>query len=127
MLRSLWIAKTGMESQQTNIDVISHNLANVSTTGFKRSRAVFEDLLYQTIQNGGFIDTRDARSTPAIQAEAAAKTAQARARSGGRAARVSRAWLAGSSRREREGRWERTGTLNCSRRCISAKRSASER
>ena len=41
MLRSLWIAKTGMESQQTNIDVISHNLANVSTNGFKRSRPVF--------------------------------------------------------------------------------------
>lgn len=53
MLRSLWIAKTGMESQQTNIDVISHNLANVSTNGFKRSRPVFEDLIYQTMRQPG--------------------------------------------------------------------------
>ena len=53
MLRSLWIAKTGMESQQTNIDVISHNLANVSTNGFKRSRPVFEDLVYQTLRQPG--------------------------------------------------------------------------
>ena len=53
MLRSLWIAKTGMESQQVNIDVISHNLANVSTNGFKRSRPVFEDLIYQTLRQAG--------------------------------------------------------------------------
>jgi len=53
MLRSLWIAKTGMESQQTNIDVISHNLANVATNGFKRSRPVFEDLIYQTLRQPG--------------------------------------------------------------------------
>lgn len=53
MLRSLWIAKTGMESQQTQLDVISNNLANVSTNGFKRSRAVFEDLLYQTLRQPG--------------------------------------------------------------------------
>jgi len=53
MLRSLWIAKTGMESQQINIDVISNNLANVSTNGFKRSRPVFEDLIYQTLRQPG--------------------------------------------------------------------------
>lgn len=53
MLRSLWIAKTGMESQQTNIDVISHNLANASTNGFKRSRPVFEDLIYVTLRQPG--------------------------------------------------------------------------
>jgi flagellar basal-body rod protein FlgG len=53
MIRSLWIAKTGLESQQTNMDVISNNLANVSTNGFKRQRAVFEDLLYQTIRQPG--------------------------------------------------------------------------
>ncbi|MFN7857822.1 MAG: flagellar basal-body rod protein FlgG [Acidovorax sp.] len=47
MINSLWIAKTGMSAQQTNLDVISHNLANVSTTGFKRNNAVFEDLIYQ--------------------------------------------------------------------------------
>ncbi|OIR08427.1 flagellar basal-body rod protein FlgG [mine drainage metagenome] len=53
MIRSLWIAKTGMEAQQTQMDVISNNLANVSTNGFKRSRAVFEDLLYQNIRQPG--------------------------------------------------------------------------
>ena len=50
MIRSLYIAKTGLEAQQTQLDVISNNLANVSTNGFKRSRAVFEDLLYQTVR-----------------------------------------------------------------------------
>ena len=44
MIRSLWISKTGMDAQQSQLDVISNNLANVNTTGFKRSRAVFEDL-----------------------------------------------------------------------------------
>ncbi len=53
MFRSLWIAKTGMESQQTNIDVISNNLANVSTNGFKKSRPIFEDLIYQTMRQPG--------------------------------------------------------------------------
>ncbi|MFN3398425.1 MAG: flagellar basal-body rod protein FlgG [Sulfurimicrobium sp.] len=53
MIRSLWIAKTGLDAQQTKMDVISNNLANVSTNGFKRSRAVFEDLLYQTIRQPG--------------------------------------------------------------------------
>jgi len=53
MIRSLWISKTGLEAQQTQMDVISNNLANVSTTGFKRSRAVFEDLLYQTLRQPG--------------------------------------------------------------------------
>ncbi|MDO9069651.1 MAG: flagellar hook-basal body complex protein, partial [Deltaproteobacteria bacterium] len=53
MIRSLWIAKTGLDAQQTNIDVISNNLANVSTNGFKRARPVFEDLLYQTLRQPG--------------------------------------------------------------------------
>ena len=53
MIRSLWIAKTGMEAQQTAMDVISNNLANVSTSGFKRARPVFEDLLYQTVRQPG--------------------------------------------------------------------------
>ena len=53
MIRSLWISKTGLEAQQTQMDVISNNLANVSTAGFKRSRAVFEDLLYQTMRQPG--------------------------------------------------------------------------
>ncbi|TBL72609.1 flagellar basal body rod protein FlgG, partial [Klebsiella oxytoca] len=50
MIRSLWIAKTGLDAQQTNMDVISNNLANVSTNVFQRPRAVFEDLLYRTIR-----------------------------------------------------------------------------
>ena len=53
MIRSLWIAKTGLEAQQTQMDVITNNLANVGTNGFKRSRAVFEDLLYQTSRQPG--------------------------------------------------------------------------
>ena len=53
MIRSLWISKTGLEAQQTQMDVISNNLANVSTNGFKKSRAVFEDLLYQTLRQPG--------------------------------------------------------------------------
>ncbi len=53
MIRSLWIAKTGLDAQQTQLDVISNNLANVSTNGFKRSRAVFEDLLYQNLRQPG--------------------------------------------------------------------------
>lgn len=53
MLRTLWIAASGMEAQALNIDVISNNLANVNTAGFKRSRADFQDLLYQTLRPAG--------------------------------------------------------------------------
>lgn len=53
MIRSLWISKTGLDAQQTQMDVISNNLANVSTNGFKRARAVFEDLLYQNLRQPG--------------------------------------------------------------------------
>ena len=53
MIRSLWIARSGLDAQQTSLDVISNNLANVSTNGFKRARPVFEDLLYQTIRQPG--------------------------------------------------------------------------
>lgn len=53
MIRSLWIAKTGLDAQQTQLDVTSNNLANVATNGFKRARAVFEDLLYQTLRQPG--------------------------------------------------------------------------
>lgn len=53
MIRSLWIAKTGLDAQQTQMDVIANNLANVSTNGFKKTRAVFEDLLYQNIRQPG--------------------------------------------------------------------------
>lgn len=50
---ALWIAKTGLDAQQTRMGVISNNLANVNTTGFKRDRAAFEDLLYQTVRQPG--------------------------------------------------------------------------
>ena len=53
MIRSLWIARTGLDAQQTQLDVISNNLANVSTNGYKKGRAVFEDLLYQTLRQPG--------------------------------------------------------------------------
>ena len=53
MMRSLWIAKTGMEAQQTQLDTITHNLANVGTNGYKRSHAVFEDLIYQNLRQAG--------------------------------------------------------------------------
>ena len=45
MVRSLYVARTGLDAQQTNLDVISNNLANVTTTGFKRARAEFQDLV----------------------------------------------------------------------------------
>ena len=50
---SMWVAKTGLDAQQTRMNVISNNLANVNTTGFKRDRAVFEDMLYQNIRQAG--------------------------------------------------------------------------
>jgi flagellar basal-body rod protein FlgG len=60
MIKSLWTAKTGLEAQQTKMDVIANNLANVSTNGFKKSRAEFQDLLYQNVrQAGGRNDTQN--------------------------------------------------------------------
>ena len=49
----MWVAKTGLDAQQTRMNVISNNLANVNTTGFKRDRAVFEDMLYQNVKQAG--------------------------------------------------------------------------
>jgi flagellar basal-body rod protein FlgG len=59
---SLWVAKTGLDAQQTRMNVISNNLANVNTTGFKRDRAVFEDLLYQNIKQPGGQTTANTQS-----------------------------------------------------------------
>ncbi len=59
MMRSLSIAKTGMDAQQTQLDVISNNLANVSTTGFKSSRVAFQDLLYQNLRQSGANSTQN--------------------------------------------------------------------
>jgi flagellar basal-body rod protein FlgG len=67
MIRSLYIAKTGLDAQQTQLDVISHNLANVSTSGFKRSRAVFEDMLYQTTREAGAQSTQQTTLPSGLQ------------------------------------------------------------
>ena len=56
---ALWVAKTGLDAQQTRMAVISNNLANVNTTGFKRTRAVFEDLLYQNVRQVGGQTSQD--------------------------------------------------------------------
>ena len=64
---ALRTAATGMMAQQTRTEVIANNLANVNTTGFKRSRAHFEDLLYQTVQGAAVVGGADASSIPAIQ------------------------------------------------------------
>ena len=56
---ALWVSKTGLDAQQTNISTISNNLANASTIGFKKSRAVFEDLFYQNINQPGGKSTQD--------------------------------------------------------------------
>jgi flagellar basal-body rod protein FlgG len=53
MMRALWISKSGMDAQQTQLDHITHNLANSATNGFKRSHAVFEDLMYQNLRQAG--------------------------------------------------------------------------
>ena len=59
---SMWIAKTGLDAQQTRMSVISNNLANVNTTGFKKDRANFEDMLYQKLRQPGAQNTADAQS-----------------------------------------------------------------
>ena len=64
---ALRTAATGMAAQQTRVEVISNNLANVNTTAFKRSRAHFEDLLYQTVQGEGGSATSDVGTTQAVQ------------------------------------------------------------
>ncbi|HOF84672.1 MAG TPA: flagellar basal-body rod protein FlgG [Treponemataceae bacterium] len=67
MVRSLWTAATGMNGQQTNIDTIANNLSNVNTTGFKKQRAEFEDLLYQTIKTAGTPATEDTITPVGVQ------------------------------------------------------------
>ena len=67
MNRSLYIAATGMNAQQAQMDVISNNLANTSTNGFKASRAVFEDLLYQTIRQPGANSTQQTELPSGLQ------------------------------------------------------------
>ncbi len=66
MIRSLYTGTTGMEAQQLNIDVIANNLANVSTTGFKKSQADFQDLLYQAMKIPGSPTSEDTESPTGI-------------------------------------------------------------
>jgi flagellar basal-body rod protein FlgG len=74
-MRSLSIAGTGMLAQQTNVDVISNNIANMNTTGFKRQRAEFQDLLYQQVQRpGSATGGAEARSPSGIQIGAGVRT-----------------------------------------------------
>jgi flagellar basal-body rod protein FlgG len=61
MIPALWAAKTGLDAQQTRMTVISNNLANVNTTGFKQGRAIFEDLLYQNVRQAGAQSSQDTR------------------------------------------------------------------
>jgi flagellar basal-body rod protein FlgG len=67
MINSLWISKTGMEAQQMQLDVISNNLANSSTTGFKRASAVFEDLMYQNLRQVGSNSTEQSQLPTGLQ------------------------------------------------------------
>lgn len=67
MIRSLWISKTGLEAQQLHMDVISNNMANVSTTGFKKSRAIFQDLLYQVERQPGAQNTQQYQLPSGLQ------------------------------------------------------------
>ena len=67
MIRSLWTAASGMKSQSLNIDVISNNLANVNTTGFKSSRADFQDLLYETLRQAGTSSSENSDVPTGIQ------------------------------------------------------------
>ena len=67
MIRSLWIAKTGMEAQQTALDAIAHNLANTATNGYKRGHAVFEDLMYQNLRQTGANNAEQAALPTGLQ------------------------------------------------------------
>ncbi len=67
MIRALWTASSGMTTQQTNIDIIANNLANVNTTGFKKARAQFQDLLYQTIREAGSLTAQGNMNPTGLQ------------------------------------------------------------
>jgi len=76
MMRALWTASTGMGAQQLKIDVISNNLANVNTVGYKRSRADFQDLLYQTLRAPGTRNAAGQESPGGIQLGLGVRTSQ---------------------------------------------------
>jgi flagellar basal-body rod protein FlgG len=74
MLRALYTSATGMQAQETNIDVITHNIANVNTTGFKRGRAEFQDLIYQYLLEPGAPTSQSTQSPSGIQVGLGVKT-----------------------------------------------------
>ncbi|TGD61872.1 flagellar basal-body rod protein FlgG [Tabrizicola sp. WMC-M-20] len=63
-MRALGIASTGMMAQQTNVDVIANNIANVNTTGYKSTRAAFQDLVYQSMRREGALTAEDGTARP---------------------------------------------------------------
>jgi flagellar basal-body rod protein FlgG len=67
MIRSLWISKTGMEAQQTQLDTIAHNLANVGSNGFKRGHVVFEDLIDQNLRQAGAASSEQTQLPTGLQ------------------------------------------------------------
>ncbi len=75
MLRSLWTAASGMQAQALNVDVLANNLANVNTSGFKRARADFQDLLYQTIRAPGSSSSSSTQVPTGIQLGHGVRTA----------------------------------------------------
>jgi len=75
MIRALYSAATGMQAQETNLDVISNNLANVNTTGFKKSRADFQDLMYQYVIEPGAPTSQTTTNPTGIQVGLGVKTA----------------------------------------------------
>lgn len=75
MIRALWTAASGMQAQQTNIDVVANNLANVNTAGFKKSRADFQDLMYQNLKTSGAPSTSSTQVPSGIQIGLGAKLA----------------------------------------------------
>lgn len=65
--RALWVAKSGLDAQQTRMAVISNNLANVNTTGFKKARPIFEDLMYQNVRQAGAQSTQNTQLPTGLQ------------------------------------------------------------
>ena len=75
MIRSLWIAKTGMEGQQNKLDAISNNLANVGTNGYKRGTVQFEDLMYQNLRPAGSATSEQTQLPTGLQVGLGVRTA----------------------------------------------------
>jgi flagellar basal-body rod protein FlgG len=75
MINALYISKTGMEAQQTQLDVISNNLANASTNGFKRAHAVFEELMYQNLRQVGANSSEQSQLPTGLQIGLGVRTA----------------------------------------------------